>query len=112
METKIVAAKCTKCEQLSYPTHYTCPACGATEFTEVPVAGEGTLLTFTRAYALALDYEQLYLTLGIADLEMGIRATGQVAIDEPRTGMRVRVELGPVRDIDGHVVKGLIFKEA
>lgn len=110
MDAKVFAARCTNCEKLSYPTHYTCPGCGGTEFAEVPIEGEGKLLTFTRAYALPLDYTQLYLTLGIAELDQGIRATGQVAIDEPRTGMRVRVEVGPVRDIDGQEVNGLIFK--
>ncbi len=106
---QVNAAKCKKCGKLSYPTHFYCPACGGTEFEAVPVSGDGTLLTFTRAYALSLDYEQLYITLGIVELDQGIRATGRLDIDEPAVGMRVRSSVGPVRDIAGRDVYGLRF---
>ena len=112
MDASVFAAKCRKCGKLSYPTHFRCPSCGAIEFDEIPIEGEGSILTYTRAYALSLDYEQLYLTLGIAELDMGIRATGQVDVDDVRTGMRIRVEVGPVRDLDGLEVNGLVFKRA
>ena len=55
MEHKVNAAKCKACGKLSYPTHFYCPACAATEFEAVPLGGEGTLVTWTRAYALALE---------------------------------------------------------
>ena len=109
MAHTVNAAKCKKCGKLSYPTHFYCPGCGETKFESVPVEGEGTLLTFTRAYALPLDYEQLYLTLGIVQMDQGIRATGQLAIDEPVIGMRVRATIAPVRDVGGRDVYGLKF---
>jgi hypothetical protein len=112
MDPKVNAAKCHKCGKLSYPTHYYCAACGATEFDPVPIEGEGKLLTFTRAYALSLDYDDLFIGLGIVELDQGIRATGQICIDEPEIGMRVRATVGPVRDVNGRDVYGLIFKAA
>ncbi len=110
MEPKVNAAKCTACGKLSYPTHYYCPACGTAEFEGVPIEGEGTLLTFTRAYALALDFDDLYITLGIVELDQGVRATGRLDIAEPEIGMRVRAGVAPVRNVDGRDVNGLWFQ--
>lgn len=112
MEHTVNAAKCRQCGKLSYPTHFYCPACGAREFDPVAIEGEGTLLTFTRAYALSLDYDDLFLTLGIVQLDQGIRATGQLAVEEPVVGMRVRTTVAPVRDVDGREVFGLKFVAA
>ena len=111
MAATVNAAKCRKCGKLSYPTHFYCPACHGTEFEAVPVTGGGKLLTWTRVYALPLDYEDLYITLGIVELDMGIRATGRLKIAEPRIGTRVRAGLGVVRDIGGRDVQGLVFTE-
>lgn len=110
MKDKIFAAKCSSCGKLSYPTHYYCPGCGETKFEPVPIEGDGKLLTFTRAYALPLDYAQRYLTLGIVEMDSGIRATGQLVIDEPKIGMRVHATVGKVREISGEDVFGLRFE--
>ena len=112
MDPKVYAAKCKKCGKLSYPSHFYCPACGATEFDPVAVEGQGTLLTWTRVYALPLDYAQLYVALGIVEMDQGIRATGQLQVDEPVTGMRVRASVGKVREIDGKDTNGLVFQPA
>jgi hypothetical protein len=108
----VEAAKCKGCGRLSYPTHFYCPGCGGTKFEPVPVAGEGKLLTWTRAYALPLDYSDLYITLGIVELDMGVRATGRLEIAEPKIGARVRVRVGKVRETAGKDITGLIFTEA
>lgn len=112
MPKEVVAAKCKSCGKLVYPTHFYCPACNGTQFEPVPVEGEGKLLTWTRVYALPLDYEDLYITLGIVELDMGVRALGRLDIAEPASGMRVRTRVGPVRDIGGREVQGLIFGAA
>ncbi len=108
----VEAAKCRKCGKVSYPTHFYCPSCKGTKFEPVPVAGEGKLLTWTRVYALPLDYEDLYITLGIVELDMGIRATGRLEMAEPRIGARVRARVGKVRETAGKDIAGLIFSEA
>ncbi len=109
MAMTVEAAKCTNCGKVSYPMHFYCPACRGTKFEPVPVEGEGKLLTWTRVYALPLDYAQLYVTLGIVELDMGVRATGRLDIAEPKTGVRVRASIGKVREINGKDVTGLVF---
>jgi uncharacterized OB-fold protein len=112
MAHTVNAAMCRGCGKPSYPTHFYCPVCSGTKFDPVPIEGEGKLLTFTRVYALSLDYEDLYITLGIVELDMGIRALGRLDIAEPVLGARVRSEIGVVREIAGNAVQGLIFRAA
>ncbi|HEX6208484.1 MAG TPA: OB-fold domain-containing protein [Actinomycetota bacterium] len=112
MADSVVAARCEKCGKLSYPTHFSCPSCGGTSFESTPVEGGGTLLTWTRVYALPLDYADLFITLGIVEMDSGIRATGRLEIDEPRTGARVRASVGKVREIGGKTISGLVFRTA
>ncbi len=109
MAHTVNAAKCAHCGHLSYPSHFYCPKCGGTKFEAVAIEGEGTLLTYTRSYALSLDYDDLFITLGIVEMDQGIRATGRVDIGNPAIGMRVRATIGPVRDIGGREVHGLRF---
>lgn len=109
MALTVEAAKCVNCGTISYPTHFYCPSCRGTKFAPVPVEGEGKLVTWTRVYALPLDYAQLYTTLGIVELDMGVRATGQLDIAEPKTGQRVRAGVGKVREINGKDITGLVF---
>jgi uncharacterized OB-fold protein len=111
MKRDVEAAKCRKCGKVSYPTHFYCPSCHGTKFDPVPVEGEGTLLTWTRVYALPLDYADLYITLGIVEMDMGIRATGRLALEEPKTGARVRATVGKVRETSGREITGLVFNE-
>jgi uncharacterized protein len=110
MARTVDAAKCRGCGKVSYPTHFYCPSCKGTKFDPVPVEGEGTLLTFTRVYALPLDYEDLYITLGIVELDMGVRATGRILMDDPAIGKRVRATVGKVRETGGKDITGLVFK--
>ncbi len=112
MAATVNAAKCRNCGRLSYPTHFYCPACRGTEFDSVPIAGEGRLLTFTRVYALPLDYDDLYITLGMVELDMGVRALGRLDMADPEIGARVRAGLGRVRDVGGRDVVGLVFTAA
>ena len=112
MAAVVTAARCTSCGGLSYPTHFYCPACRGSAFESVPIEGEGKLLTWTRVYALPLDYAQLFITLGIVEMDMGLRVTGRLEIDKPQSGARVRVHVGTVREIGGREIAGLIFTAA
>jgi uncharacterized OB-fold protein len=109
MAASIQAARCKVCGKLHYPTHFYCPACHATEMEGVPIVGEGKLVTYTRVYALPLDYADLYITLGIVELDMGIRAMGRLDIAEPAIGQRVATHVGRVRETGGKAIKGLVF---
>ncbi len=112
MAASVDAAKCRSCGKLSYPTHFYCPGCHCRDFDPVPIEGAGTLLTWTKVYALPLDYATLYITLGIVELDMGVRALGRLDVEEPATGTRVRATVGPVREVGGREVDGLIFVPA
>jgi hypothetical protein len=109
MTRDVVAAKCQNCGRLSYPTHFYCASCRGTLFEPVPIQGEGKLLTWTRVYALPLDYSSLYITLGIVEMDMGVRTTGRLDIAEPKAGARVRASIGKVREIGGNDITGLVF---
>ncbi len=109
MANDVVAAKCRTCGTLTYPTHFYCPKCHGTQFDPVPVQGDGKLLTWTRVYALPLDYADLYITLGIVEMDMGVRVTGRLDIAEPKTGARVRAHVGKVRETAGKDIAGLVF---
>jgi uncharacterized protein len=109
MAENVYAAKCKACGRLAYPTHFTCPACGGVKHEAVPVTGEGKILTWTRAFALPLDYADLYLTLGIVEMDMGIRVTARLDIDDPKIGARVRAGIGKVRETNGKEITGLVF---
>lgn len=103
------AAKCRECGTLSYPTHFSCPSCGAIAFEAIPVEGDGTLITWTRTYALSLDFSDLFITLGIIEMDMGVRVLGRLDIEEPKMGGRVRATLGTVRRTESGDFTGLIF---
>jgi uncharacterized OB-fold protein len=82
------------------------------EFSIVPVAKDGTLLTFTKNYTLPGDYETVSITLGVVALSDGLRMMGQLEIDKPRIGMKVKGKVGTVRQDEYNKYLGMIFTEA
>ncbi|MBN2056179.1 OB-fold domain-containing protein [bacterium] len=108
-DIEVFAAQCDNCGKISYPTHFYCPQCGHTRFTKTAITGPGRLLTFTRVYNLAVDFCQRFVTLGIVELDMGIRALGHVHAADPKPGMRVEAKIETVRIVDGKERKGVVF---
>ena len=115
----ILGYKCRKCGSISYPNHYRCPKCHHTEwrkmdveFDKLPLPKNGTLLTYTHLYALPPDYEQVFLTLGIVELENGNRLTGQLKIEKPKIGMKVKGKVEVVRKTDYDKYYGIVFYES
>jgi uncharacterized OB-fold protein len=76
------------------------------------IAGEGTVLSYTDVYALAIDYDVRYLRLAIVELDGGVRATGQLLDEAPKLGKRVRATVGVVRETGGKATYGLQFVPA
>lgn len=105
----VFGTRCTTCGKVSYPAHCICPECGEGIFEPVEISGEGTVLTYTDVYALPLDYVQRYLRLGMVELDLGVRATGQLIDDDPRIDKRVRVTIGVVRQRGEEKIYGLQF---
>jgi uncharacterized OB-fold protein len=109
--TQFVGYVCKACGAKSYPRHARCPACGKTEFSEKSLGGRATLLTFTRVHMLSLAYMERYITLGIVEFDNGFRALGRLQVDEPRIGMKLTADIGPVRSEDLETTEGLWFRE-
>jgi len=109
IEPSVYGNRCSACGKVSYPAHHVCPECGEGAFEPVELAGEGTVLTYTDVYALPLDYAQRYLRLGMVELDLGVRATGQLLDENPEIGKRVKVTIGVVRQSSDKKIYGLQF---
>ena len=118
MEKNILGYKCRKCGHVQYPYRTRCRKCLHVEWKKfdiiydtVPLPKNGKLLTYTHLYALPPDYDRVRLTFGIVELEGGQRITGQLEIDEPRTGMKVKGRVDVVRKDQYNKQYGMIFTE-
>ena len=114
-ELGIVAYKCKKCGKLHFPYHDRCLACKSREFTQVKPEGAARLITFTRIYNLPWGFDQRYLTIGVVEFENGVRAMGQIQVDEKydlKPGESMRASWEPVRVQYGEDVYGLMLNPA
>lgn len=107
--------KCKECGKIQYPGRVSCIRCGSIEFEDIypePI-DEGTVITFTRLYALpeTLKGEPPYV-FGIVEFENGVRAFGQISEREKvEIGMKVKPTYGQVSvNNRGEPVFGIIFE--
>jgi uncharacterized OB-fold protein len=115
MDLNIYAYKCKRCGHVQYPYRTVCQNCHENdhnEFDIVPLPKSGTLLTFTKLYNPPSDFETVFLTLGIVELEDGHRITGQLAIAQPKSGMKVSGKVEVVRKDEYNKFYGMVFYEA
>ena len=115
MERNIYGYKCKRCGHVQYPYRTVCANCRENEHNEfdiVPLSKKGKLLTFTHLYNPPADFETVFLTLGIVELEDGNRITGQLNIATPRTGMKVTGQVEIVRRDEYNKSYGMVFYEA
>ena len=90
----LVAKECTSCGARYFDRRNACAGCFGTEFTEVDVAREGVLRTFT-IVAYAAPGIPVPFVAGVVDCD-GTSVRGNVINTEPdadhvRTGMKVRL---------------------
>jgi uncharacterized OB-fold protein len=112
MQMHILGFKCRKCGHVHYPFRWRCRKCLCVDFDTVPLPDTGTLVTYTTVHALPGDFEVPRLTLGIVQLDNGNRITGQVRIDNPSMGMKVRGEIEVVRKSGYQRHLGVVFYQA
>ena len=112
MQEKMMGFKCKKCGRVMYPKHERCLGCKGTEFEEVGLGDECTLITYTKLYALPEGVEMPPLTLGIVDFGGNVRALGQIMTDEPKIGMKLRPVWGKLRKIGEKEIFGFKFEPA
>jgi uncharacterized OB-fold protein len=109
----ITAYQCKKCGKIHYPFHDRCLSCKGRNFITLQPQGNARLLTFTRIYNLPWGFDERYLTIGVVEFENGIRAMGQIKVDETcplKTGMLMLPGWEPVRVKNGEKVYGLSLR--
>ena len=91
---QLTGVRCEKCGELAIPPKELCPACGERAWQPVPLAGEGTIASFTvirvapRAYAADVPY-----AIAAVKLKEGVSLLGRV-VDIPLEKLAVGL---PVR---------------
>jgi uncharacterized OB-fold protein len=98
---ELYAYKCSECGELHHPKHMVCRKCGATEFDQVELSGEGTVVTWTKVYNLPEGYMVPYLCFAIVRFdETGLTVSGRINSEQPKVGMRVRSTVGIVKETE------------
>ncbi len=114
----VYAYRCPECGTLDYPAPMICRKCGNrrdpsgvffSAWDRVPMAGRCRLLAWTRVYALPEGFDERFLLFGMVELENGLRASGRLLVEDPRTGMELVARPGIVREKVGEDVAGLFF---
>ena len=82
-EGQLTGVRCEKCGELAIPPKELCPACGERAWQPVPLAGEGTIASFTvirvapRAFAADVPY-----AIAAVKLKEGVSLLGRI-VDIP-----------------------------
>jgi uncharacterized OB-fold protein len=83
---RLEAAKCQKCQHISFPKRLVCPECGSQDFKDTRLSGKGKLVTFTIIEVAPEGFvDQVPYAVGIVELEEGIQVMGQVTDCDPNT---------------------------
>jgi len=90
---KLMATKCKKCGELSFPPRADCIKCLSDEFEWVECSGKGRLHTYTIIHAAPTGFDDItpYI-LGVLDLDEGGRLLGWIDIpkEEIKIGMYLK----------------------
>ena len=115
---KIQGYKCQNCGSIHYPAPMICSKCSKRRD---PVTGKGwetfdlegpcELLTWTRVWNLPEGYSKKYLLFGIVQFENGLRASGQLEVDNPETGMKLAAEVQESDERPGDPVNIFVFRQ-
>ena len=114
---KILAYTCDGCGARYYPAPMICAKCGVRRD---PVTGKGwstfemegacKLLAWTRVWNLPEGYTKKFLQFGIVEFENGLRASGRVEVEDPKTGMSLTATVAESDERPGKPVNIFVFK--
>jgi len=91
---RLMASRCKKCGETTFPPRADCPACMADEFEYTEVSGKATLHTFTKIEAAPTGFEDdVPYTVGVADLDEGGRALAWIGETIPEADIRIGMKL-------------------
>ena len=126
IDRNVYADQCPECGKLHYPAVSRCKQCGYRHFPEqeveprwkkkgykfwkkVPLSGPCRLLTYTRLWALSVGFDQRYIDFGVVEFENGVRASGHLLVDKPRTSMKLNAQIGKTKEYKAKEYYGLQF---
>ena len=114
---RILGYKCDSCGAIFYPAPMICGKCGVRRD---PVTGKGwstfemegacKLLAWTRVWNLPEGYTKKCLQFGIVEFENGLRASGRVEVEAPKSGMSLTATVEESDERPGKPVKIFVFK--
>jgi hypothetical protein len=118
IDKNVYAYRCPNCGALYHPAPMICKQCRTRrdpsemvfpDFEKVPMGGPCTLLTWTRVYALPEGVDRPSVMFGIVEFENGLRAVGELKVDQPRSGMKLVARTGFIRELPNRDFYGLQF---
>jgi len=117
-EPKIKAYKCQTCGAEYYPAPMICGKCNTRrdpvtgrEWETFDLEGPCKLLTWTRLWNLPEGYTKKFMLFGIVQFENGLRASGQLNVENPTTGMKLTATVIESDERPGNPVEVFLFVE-
>jgi uncharacterized OB-fold protein len=122
-DPRLIGSRCRDCGEVAFPAQSSCPACTGTATETVPLAGEGTLWTFTiqrfppPSPPFAGDPEHFEaFGVGYVELPEGLRVEARLTENDPaklEIGMPMELVIEPFdRDADGNERMTFAFRPA
>ena len=91
---RLMASRCAKCGETTFPPRADCPACLAGEFEYQEVSGKATLHTFTKIDAAPTGFEdEVPYIVGVADLDDGGRILAWIGETLENEDLRIGMDL-------------------
>lgn len=119
-QPEIYAYKCPSCGTAYYPVPMICGKCSSRrdpsgmvypEWDKFQLEGPCKLLTWTRVWALPEGYDKPYLLFGIVEFPDGLRAAGQLEVENPTTGMNLVAHVEESTERPGKTVNVFVFSK-
>ncbi len=94
---------CMRCGAKFFPPRSDCDVCLSSDMEWFPIAGEGTLITYTKAMFAPAGFEKdVPYVLGVAEFSDGIKVFGRLDKSLPdeaiRPGMKVKIRTVNLED--------------
>ncbi len=108
-EKKLIGCKCNNCGKKIYPKRIICPECKQKSFSDFEIDKIGTIITYTKLYAVPDGLDVKPLLLGVADFN-GINIMGQITNKEIKIGDKIRPFWGKLRKSQTDEIFGFKFE--
>ena len=107
---KLLGYECNGCGKKMYPKHAVCPKCKKRAFSEFEIEKTGTIMTYTKLYAVPEGVDIKPLILGVIKFNDGVKVIGQLIGEDVKIGDEVRPVWGELRKSQGKEIYGFKFE--